>query len=221
MDSERKLLLGLAVALILTGAVSWYSYLGPTLKVDPASLAGLPHRLGPWSGADFPVDGGVERMLAADYNLQRVYTHPVGDLVWLYVGYYGTERGGRPEHTPWVCYPSNGWKILRQSVVSTPGLADWRANELVIEKDGERRLVHFWYQSYRRTGMIGGFDQAVDRVLGRLLEGRADGSLVRLSTPVAGPSDDAAARSRLFAFSRDILPQLRDHWPTEQPGDPG
>lgn len=220
-DSERKLLGGLAVALVVTGVVSWYSYLGPTLEVDPSSLGGVPLRLGSWYGEDLEVDGGVERMLDADYNLQRAYAHPVGDLVWLYVGYYGTERGGRPEHTPWVCYPSNGWKILRQGVVSTAGVTDWQANELVIEKEGERRLVHFWYQSYRRTGMTGGLDQAVDRVLGRLLEGRADGSLVRLSTPVDGPSAEAAARSRLFAFSRDVLPLLNEHWPTERPGDPG
>jgi len=216
MDSERKLLVALAVALVLTGAVSWHAYLRPTLSVDPASLGSIPHRIGPWSGADHPVDGGVERMLAADYNLQRTYAHPVGDIVWFYVGYYGTERGGRPEHTPWVCYPTNGWKIVRRDVVTTPGVEDWQANELVIEKDGSRRLVHFWYQSYRRTAMTGGVDQAVDRLLGRLFDGRADGSLVRISTPVSDRSAETAARSRLFAFGREVVPLLREHWPTEQ-----
>jgi EpsI family protein len=215
MDAERKLLVVLAVALVLTGAVSWRAYLRPTLGVDPASLGSIPHRIGPWSGADHPVDGGVVQMLAADYNLQRTYAHPVGDIVWLYVGYYGTERGGRPEHTPWVCYPTNGWKIVQRDVVNTPGVTDGKANELIIERNGERRLVHFWYQSYRRTGMTGGLDQAVDRLLGRLLEGRADGSLVRISTPVDDQSAESAARSRLFAFSREVGPLLREHWPAE------
>ena len=28
-------------------------------------------------------------------------------------------------------------------------------------------------------------------------------------------------REMKVMFSRDVLPVLRDHWPTERPGDPG
>ena len=159
---------------------------------------------------------GVERMLDADFNVQRRYVHPLGGVVWLYVGYYGTGRGGHPEHTPWACYPSNGWEIVRRDVVNLGGGQGRRANELVIEKDGERRLVHFWYQSYRRAGMIGGLDQAFDRLLNRILDGRADGSLIRLSTRVDRRESEAAARAYLLSFSREIVPLLREHWPEER-----
>jgi EpsI family protein len=218
MDAERRLLVGLALALVFAGVVSWYAVLGPSVVVSPDSLRNVPLELSHWKGHEIPVDGAVERMLDADFNLQRAYGHALGDVVWLYVGYYGTERGGRPEHTPWVCYPSNGWTIVRQSVVRSAHPGNWRANELLIDKDGERRLVHFWYQSHRRTGMLGGFEQAVDRVLGRLMEGRADGSLVRLSTPLAEPGEETAARARLLAFGGEMLPFLVEHWPTEERG---
>ena len=49
--------------------------------------------------------------LRADFNLQRAYTGPAGSLIWLYLGYYGTDRGGRPEHTPRGCYTGAGWGI--------------------------------------------------------------------------------------------------------------
>ena len=213
--AERVLLGGLTLALLAAGVVSWVSYLRPALEVKPESLSEVPLEIGVWRGRDIPVAGDVERMLDADFNVQRAYFHPVGDFVWFYVGYYGTERGGKPEHTPWVCYPSNGWSILSSREVTLGTSGESRANELLIEKQGDHRLVHFWYQSHRRTGMLGRFDQAVDHFLGRLRDGRADGSLVRISTPIDGVGDVAAARARLAAFGRQLMPELRLHWPAE------
>jgi EpsI family protein len=224
MKSEQWLSAGLTVRLVACGALAWSFQLRPALAVDTTPLSGLPLRVGSWQGAEEPVQGGVEEMLAADFNLQRSYLHPVGGIVWLYVGYYGTERGGRPEHTPWACYPSNGWAVLDPAEVLVDAATQRRANEIVVEKDGERRLVHFWYRSSRRSGMLGGFDQAVERVLGRILTGRADGSLVRLSAPLdasVGGADREQARSRLISFGQLLVPLLSEHWPSELPASDG
>ncbi len=207
----------MALALLLVGVVSWRIHLRTPLEVEATSLAELPLQIDLWRGEEIPLRSGIEEMLDADYNLQRTYVHPLGGVVWLYVGYYGTTRGGRPEHTPWLCYPSNGWKIMRRDIVTLRRDERLRASEIVVEKGGERRLVHFWYQSYRRAGMLGGFDQALERLRNQLLEGRADGSLVRLSAPIAGPEEEASARARLISFSREIVPLLRQHWPRERP----
>ena len=215
MNGERWLTIGLALVLLGTGAVSWGVYLRTPLAVRAETLAEIPIEISNWRGQDIVVETGVAEMLDADFNVQRVYQHPVGGLVWFYVGYYGTQRGGRPEHTPWVCYPSNGWEIVRQSVVELGGAENLLANEIVVERDGELRLVHFWYQSYRRGGMLGDFDQAVERLRNRVLDGRADGSLVRLSTPIAGLDSEFAARIRLKQFAQALVPLLRMHWPEE------
>jgi len=184
------------------------------LRVDPSELASLPLRLGEWKAVDMPLDQAVESMLRADFNIQRTYEHPLGDVVWLYIGYYGTERGGQPEHTPAVCYRAHGWEIREQRTLSVgPGL---RVNEYLVVLGGEQHLVHFWFRSYRSTGLLGGIDQTVDRLAGRLLAGRADGSLVRISTPV-DDDDLAPARSRLLRFAEQLDRQLAEHWPTEAP----
>lgn len=208
----------LVLALLAVGALSWWFQLRPALRVDASPLAALPRALGDWNGVDVPLESAVESMLRADFNVQRAYRHPLGDLVWLYVGYYGTERGGRPEHTPRVCYESHGWRILGEEVVAieTPD-ARLRANEYVVESAGERQLVHFWFRSHRSSGMLGGWDQTADRLLGRLLAGRADGSLVRLSTPLRPGEDLVTARSRLLQFAGRLEPALALHWPTEHP----
>lgn len=205
----------LLAALVAVGAGSWALALRPPLAVDPAPLAALPQRIGEWRGEDVPLETGVEEMLRADFNVQRLYWHPVGDHTWLYLGYYGTDRGGRPEHTPAACYRAHGWRIEAQRRLAVPGAPGLRVNEYRVEKDGSHQLVHFWFRSYRRTGMLGALDQTLDRLVGRLVSGRADGALVRLSTALG--EDEVAARGRLLAFAASLDPILGGYWPRETP----
>lgn len=206
----------LALLFVAVGALAWSFQLRAPLRVDPAPLESLPHELGSWRAVDVPLEDSVESMLRADANVQRVYRHPTGELVSLYVGYYGTERGGRPEHTPEVCYRSQGYDVVESRTLDVRQSPPLHVNEYVVEQGGRRDLVQFWFRSHRRTGMLGGLDQTLDRLLGRLVDGRADGSLVRLSTPVRA-GDEAQARAVLAQFAAEIDRQLDGHWPTEAP----
>ena len=120
-----------------------------------------------------------------------------------------------PPHTPDACYPAAGWSIDPDSRATRELSQGLAANEIQVESAGERRLVQYWYRSHRATGILGEAGQAFDRVVGRLLHGRADGGFVRVSTPIEA-GDVAAARERLepFALSLDAL--LAQHWPAER-----
>jgi hypothetical protein len=88
---------------LAVGSLAWWLQMRPALAVDPAPLANLPRQVGMWRSVDLPLDSAVESILRADFNLQRAYVpgrDAAHDPVWLYIGYYGTQRGGRPEHTP-------------------------------------------------------------------------------------------------------------------------
>jgi EpsI family protein len=207
--------IALVVALVAVGAAAWSLQLRPTLHVDASPLEALPRALDGWEAVDVPLEESVESMLRADHNVQRVYAHGLGGLVWLYVGYYGTERGGQPEHTPAVCYRAHGWNVGERRVLEIDPRRGLRVNEFVVEKGGRRELVHFWFRSYRSTGLLGGIDQTLDRLVGRLLRGRADGSLVRISTALGGDGDEAAARARLAQFAAELESALALHWPDE------
>jgi len=203
----------LIVLLLAIGAFAWSLQLQPALEIDTRALATLPLQIEVYKGEEIPLEATVESVLRADFNLQRAY-FGAGSLVWLYVGYYGTERGGRPEHTPRGCYTGAGWGIESARTLRVDPDGDLRVNEYLVEQAGERRLVHFWYRSSRRTGMLGGWDQNVDRFLGRLTEGRADGALIRISTPLIG-ADEVSARGRLLGFASALDPLLAERWPTE------
>jgi EpsI family protein len=217
MNTDRLAVAGLLLAMGTVGALAWWLELRPPLHADYAPLATLPMTLGSWSGESVPLEAGVEGILNADFNLQRAYRSPEGDqIVWLYVGYYGTRRGGRPEHLPVDCYPATGWTIERSRTLAIDPDRDFRANEYVVSRWGEKRLVHFWFQSSRRTGMLNDLTLRLDHLSGRLRGGRADGALVRLSTPLAS-NREAEARARLVGFALALEPLLAERWPREFP----
>jgi EpsI family protein len=205
----------LAIAsLLAAGALSWTLALRPPLRVDAAPLAALPLTVGEWAGADVSMTSAEVELLRADHHVQRLYARPPGETLWLYVGYYGTARGGVPEHTPEACYAAAGFGIVeRRGAGGGPA-----ARELLVEQGGARQLVHYWFRSYRRSGLAGGLDRTLDHLAGRILEGRADGALVRLAAPL--PPGDAGvepARAALVAFATALDAQLAEHWPHERP----
>ena len=212
--SENKQIILVALVLIFVGIFSWQLYLRRAPEMDVSPLEALPINLGLWSGVDVPMRDGVTEMLEADFNIQRTYVHRIDGFVWFYFGYYGTERGGEPIHTPPYCYESQGWQIVESSTVRL-GTESLDANELIVEREGERRLVRFWYQSYSESGMLDSVDRVIGRVKGLLLNGRSDGSLVRLSVPLPDDSELPFARARLSSFAREMSPVLREHWPVE------
>jgi EpsI family protein len=221
-DQERHSVsvIALIVALVLSGAAGWWLHLRPEAEVDPGTIEELTPRLAGWVGVDIPIDEGVERMLRADSQIQRRYVDDTGSIVWLYVGYYGTARGGRPEHTPWVCYPSAGWEIESSdeiALIEASSAADAsHANEMIVVRDGQRRLVHFWYATHRRTGIASETALTLDHLAGRLsLAGRADGALVRISTPIRHDGLEPA-RERLSRFTAALLPEIKRRWPVSR-----
>jgi EpsI family protein len=214
-DRYRLAHVALGLALLLVGSFAWWLELRPRLEVHAQALIALPPALEDWRSRDIPLEQAVESILQTDADLQREYVRPHEESVWLFVGYYGTDRGGRPEHTPGVCYRANGWRVERRNTVTIDPARGLRAMEYVVERDGQRDLVQFWYRSYRRTGMLADLDMSLDHLIGRIRTGRADGALVRLSTPIRG--DVGAARDRLVAFAAALDLQLAAHWPTETP----
>jgi EpsI family protein len=214
---SQSAFVSIMLILVFAGCAVWWLQFRTPIELDPSSINRISLSLDRWQGEDISLSDGVERMLRADSQIQRRYQRPNGDLVWLYVGYYGTERGGRPEHTPWACYPSAGWVIL--SSIETSLSSDSsetlgsRLNELVVELSGARRLVHFWYQTHRTRKIASETGLTLDHVLGLLSpSGRADGALVRLSTPIDQAGIEAA-RQRLRDFSAAIALDLSENWP--------
>ena len=99
------------------------------------------------------------------------------------------------------------------TVDSSRGL---RVNEFMAERDGTTQLIHYYFRSRDRTGLLGVADHILDKLLSRIRGDPRDVALVRVSTQV---EDDAptVARSRLLAFTAELDPVLDERWPVEAP----
>src|SRR5207244_1770195 len=89
------------------------------------------------------------QVLNADGHLLRRYEKSPAQFLWLYVGYYGTEKGGRTGHLPQYCLPGAGYQIesLGKEWIQTAGGDEVRVNRLLARKNGEETLILYWIQS--------------------------------------------------------------------------
>lgn len=217
-----------AVALLSAsnGLLYWFSR--PELPPVRRPLAELPLRLADrWTGRELGIDArSLEILRLSDY-LMRVYT-PSESLgtaqagatpglqskqpVVLYVGYYDSQRAGATYHSPKNCLPGAGWQLTdsSSSTLRVPGSADLTVNRVLIEKEFERQLVLYWYQDRGRI-VASEYRAKVYLIWDAITRNRTDGSIVRVSTPVASDVEDAFFHAAVFV--RDVWPSLREHLP--------
>jgi EpsI family protein len=167
----------------------------------------VPYEFDGWTGREASFDP-IYGTDAADTSLLRIYTQEKRSPVIAYVGFYGDLATILEVHTPELCYPAQGWKI--RSFGKAPG-GIFRGqripvSEIVVDKTGDRRLVMWWYNAGSRP-----FETRIRYIYAMLavstFTGRADGSMVRLETPVE-KDGEAVARLRLEEFRRSFLPGL-------------
>jgi EpsI family protein len=81
------------------------------------------------------------------------------------------------------------------------------ANEFLLQRGGEQRMVLYWYMSYGAT--TPSFMQFRYHLLrNRVLRRPMWGALIRVSAPIAGSQEEAAQASE--DLLREIHPNLRE-----------
>jgi EpsI family protein len=177
-------------------------------------LSTFPMELEGWKGKDDPFDSKVMAVVGTDDDLHRIYRK--GDsYLWLYVGYYGTRKGGRTGHMPNYCYPAAGYRVVTLEKLEVPGLdgRTERVNHLVLERKGQMTSTLYWIHSGEHRVLTDGWMMNMTRLRRRLMDGRDDGALVRISGPVQGSLEQTVERQRRFA--QEFLETVPTHWPLE------
>lgn len=178
--------------------------------------------IGEWkSVSSSPLTPEVLAVLGLDEYINRVYSSADGVALGLYVAYYGSQRQGESIHSPLNCMPGAGWEPVHSgrvdvTVSSGPAMASAaiEINRYVVEKDGQRLLVYYWYQSQGRvvaSEYWGKYYTVVDAIR----RGRTDAALVRVLVPIGGTNAEAEARASQAGttFVRAIFPMLERHLP--------
>ena len=178
------------------------------------SLDAFPTELGGFKGQEatvFDVET-LDLLKVKDYLVRR-YVGPDRQSLWLYVGYWDTQRKGAQIHSPKNCLPGAGWEPLEASRLTVP-LPARRSqivvNRYLVQKDREQQLVVYWYQAQGRA-IAGEIAARVDLIKRAALQNRTEGALIRISTPVTGSVQDAS--DRLVHYIQTLVPVLDEYLP--------
>jgi len=167
----------------------------------------VPYDLSGWKGTEASFDP-VYGTDPADTSLLRIYASSSRAPVIAYVGFFSDLAAITEVHTPELCYPAQGWTIVSSSRMTAGTFRGLpiKAQEILVDKMGEERLVIWWYNAGPRP-----FENRIRYVYAMLalssITGRSDGSMVRLETPI-GHDGEAAAALGAESFRDAFLPAL-------------
>jgi EpsI family protein len=188
------------------------------ITVARSELKGFPMTAGAWRGTvDPPLEEEILKVLGVDDYLSRIYYHPDGAAVGLYIGYYGSQRQGDTIHSPQNCLPGAGWEPVaegRLRVANADGQGrDIIVNRYIVQKGLERQLVLYWYQSQGRV-VASEYWSKFYLIADAIRTNRTDGSMVRVISPIAAGDETGASAERVAEdFVRAIVPALPAYLP--------
>jgi EpsI family protein len=186
--------------------------------VVQTNLEKLPMVINGMHGTEDSFSDAVYKELNADKNIYRHYHSADGKQVDLYIGYYGTAKGGRTGHNPGACLPSQGWgginlgQVILKSNYYPEGVP---VACLISTKDDFVLTTISWYQSDGNKVLSNGLTQNIQRFMGMIFHNRNDGAFVRI-TYLSNQDDVAAAKVIAQTFAEQILHLLPNYWPVEK-----
>jgi EpsI family protein len=200
------------LALLLAGGVliNLWQRTGE-VQVDRRELQSFPEQLGKWKqlGPDQRFDPATESVLRADDYLVRNYASANGSVASFYIGYYATQRNGATYHSPLNCLPGAGWTMADGALVRvTPpgGLHAFDANRYVIQNNGEKQLMIYWYQGRGRS-VASEYWGKIYTVIDSIKLRRSDGAMIRIAVPINGAFEAAeSAALDLAAQATTVMP---------------
>ena len=189
--------------------------------VRHTNLENLPMHIAEYQGQEDSFSQGVYDELKADRHVYRHYRSPQGDRIDLYVGYYGTAKGGRTGHNPYGCLPGAGWGIVENTTIVLRPIYKLQGadlNMITARKDDDYNIMLHWYQSAGTKVLSTGIEQNLQRFKGRLLYNRNDGAYLQISS-LTKEQDVSLTKERLANFASEVLELLPKYWPEEVSGN--
>jgi len=189
-------------------------------EVVKTNLENIPMRIGDFAAVEVAFSQAVYDELDADKHIYRNYSSN-GNQVNLYIGYYGTAKGGRTPHNPYACFSSAGWVIVDTKTISVDlsNIGQYAdkvsVNYMLINQGDLYNVVLHWYQSDGNKVLATGLQRNIQRLISKVLFNKNDGAFVRVS--ILSDSDGIdEAKAIVESFSKEVLTLLPRYWPEEK-----
>lgn len=201
---------------LLVGALLYLHFFHSAGEAVPIrkSLDSFPSAVGPWQEREasvFDVET-LNNLKVKDYLVRR-YADPSGRSLWLYIGYWDTQRKGAQIHSPKNCLPGSGWEPLEATRITVPLPPPYAAitvNRYLVQKDKSMQLVLYWYAEQGQA-IAGEVPAKIQTVKSAIFRNRTDGALVRISSPIYGNVE--ATSDLVVKYVQALYPVLSDYLP--------
>ena len=211
------IVVAVTMLLVTWGSLQVFSHGEPVLSKKP--FAQFPLTIAEkWQGKELGMEQSVLDILKLSDYMMRVYVPPQEGQsrvtpLWLYVGYYQSQRTGSTYHSPKNCLPGSGWQFVEtdQVVVPASDTTSILINKVLIQKGLDKQIILYWYQDRGRV-IASEYWAKGYMIWDAMTQNRTDGSLVRISVPVTTTPDDAYQYG--LSFLRDAWPLLLEYMPT-------
>jgi exosortase D (VPLPA-CTERM-specific) len=184
----------------------------PQDRVARENFSLFPRNVDVWSGRQYPLDRGIEKVLGADDYINASYIAS-GEAaeVNFFSAFYFKQTEGSGIHSPEVCLPVGGWEIYSfdEKQVSFPETVygTFNLNRAIIQKGLSKQLVYYWFEQ-RGQRITNDFSAKLSVVKDSFTIGRSDGALVRFVTPITRDETEAQAEARIERLMAEVLPRL-------------
>jgi exosortase D (VPLPA-CTERM-specific) len=177
------------------------------------AFVNFPTQLGEWRGERQPLASVYADALQLDDYLLANYRDTAGQQLNFYVAWYDSQRAGRSVHSPRACIPGGGWIIrsFDQRALDV-GHDALPLNRVVIELDGHKQIVYYWFQQRGRK-LTNEYLVKWYLFWDALTRNRTDGALVRVVASLPDGVAEAEIDRRVARFAAQALPTLAGYVP--------
>jgi len=200
MDRDTTSFIIASIILIAGGGFSLFLRYPPEVFMAEIKLKTIPMSKEGWIAREISVSSAEQQMLDVKQYILREYSDNSGFKVWLFVGYFTSQKYGTGMHSPRNCLPGEGWEIVNRAYVPLPGNSDLIVNRMDIGRGESRQTMYYWFVT--RAGHLNNeFSLKGDLVKNAILGRPTDAAFIRINFPAAD-FDPETTEKRIGEFMR-------------------
>jgi len=184
------------------------------ISIVSKPLTEFPETLGLWHASESRLPPSVEAIAGASEYYYGDFFSPTGKKVNLYISYYHDQRNGVATHSPQVCIPGDGWKIMSDEplLLKVKNGSSIKITRLIITKGKHTIITYYWIKQGKKI-----FNRQLmarlDSLRFTLEENRADVALLRMVSEVGRNEKIEDTDARMQEMATELLDVISDYVP--------
>ena len=200
--------------LILLGGFGTYLRSHQTEPDRGPNFEQIPIETGRYFGTEHRFSESEYEVLQADTSTLRMYRAESGEVYWLFIAYFSSQKYGSQIHSPKHCLPGGGYRILSiepYNLEIEPGRTI-TVNRMLIADQRRRELMMYWFET--RSGVLHNeFGLKLDLMKNAVTLLPTDAAICRVTMPLGQDGDIDQATATATQFLRDFYPSIKTALP--------